>query len=132
MITTTDTTSSSTPTSAPASPSPRRQLARQPSTSRWTGEALALLGTMPDATLAARLGVHPSAVFFARYRRGIPAYAPRPTLMLSPEQIAQLGTRSDAQLAAQWHVAVSTVRKKRIALGIPIHSPHAAQAAGAR
>lgn len=96
--------------------------------SRWTGELLALLGTMPDAVLAARLGLHASAVFFARARRGIPAYKPRPPIELTPEQIAQLGTRSDAELARRWDLATSTVRKKRLSLGIPVHRPTRAAA----
>jgi hypothetical protein len=43
----------------------------------WTAEAVALLGTMPDAELAAQLGRTPEAVRRKRARRGIPKFPER-------------------------------------------------------
>jgi hypothetical protein len=41
---------------------------------RWTPEMVALLGTMPDGAVAARLGLRTAAVAKQRARLGIPAY----------------------------------------------------------
>jgi hypothetical protein len=49
----------------------------------WTTEAVALLGTMPDAELAAQLGKTPEAVRCKRSRQGIPKFPGRRS---GPEQ----------------------------------------------
>jgi len=41
---------------------------------RWTPEQLALLGTLPDAEVAERIGRTPNALRVMRDRRGIPSF----------------------------------------------------------
>jgi hypothetical protein len=48
----------------------------------WTDELVALLGTMPDTKLAARLGRTRDEVRRERVRRGIPRYRKRPKALL--------------------------------------------------
>jgi hypothetical protein len=62
----------------------------------WKPEELALLGTMPDADLAARLGKTPTAVRVMRSRLGI---ANPTTTHWTAEELALLGTMPDAEVA---------------------------------
>jgi len=56
---------------------------------RWTPEQLALLGTMPDAELAAQIGRTVEAVRSKRSRPGIPNPAARPGAYHSPDWTAE-------------------------------------------
>ncbi len=54
----------------------QRGKARGGARTRWSKARLALLGTMPDAQLAKKLGAAPNTVLFRRRKLGIPPYAP--------------------------------------------------------
>jgi hypothetical protein len=98
---------------------------------RWTAEELALLGTMPDDVVAARIGKTMVAVSLMRRRMGIinPA-ADRWTA----EDIALLGTLPDGEVARLAGRSRTAVTQKRCQLGIanpfdrrrrtyPLHRP---------
>jgi hypothetical protein len=53
-----------------------RRRAGIPAFSEWTGERIAMLGTMPDTAVAKLIGVHASVVHWKRTTLGIPR-APR-------------------------------------------------------
>ena len=66
----------------------------------WTPDRVALLGTMPDAALARRLGLSTGAVLQARRSRGIPAYSPAAAgvwVPLDPAQRARWQAAADAR-----------------------------------
>jgi hypothetical protein len=82
----------------------------------WMAEERKLLGEMPDAEVARRIGRTVDAVRIERERRGIP----NPVLWgWTAEDIAQLGTETDAEVAGRIGRTPSAVAQKRIALGIP-------------
>jgi hypothetical protein len=83
---------------------------------RWTPEALALLGTMPDEDVAARVGKTPGGVRVMRTRLGIPNPAAN---SWTAEDIALLGTLPDEEVAARRGRSRAAVTQKRCRLGIP-------------
>lgn len=81
----------------------------------WTPEETALLGTMPDAEVAAQTGRTHAAVRGMRSRLGIPnPEAPGWT----PEELALLGSLLDHEVAARTGRTLSAVVQKRVVLGI--------------
>jgi hypothetical protein len=84
----------------------------------YTAEAAALLGTMNDSALAARLGVIISAVAHRRRRLGRPVRLAhrRPW---TPEEDALLGTVTDSEIAARLGRQLAVVCVRRQKLGIP-------------
>jgi len=91
---------------------------------RWPLDLARLLGTMTDAELAERAGVHPSTVAAERRRRGLTACHPRrPAVAWTEEMLARLGCASDASIAAELELEVGSVRRKRVQLGIPAFAP---------
>ncbi|MFN8705929.1 MAG: hypothetical protein ACK50J_04565, partial [Planctomyces sp.] len=92
----------------------------------WTPGRLAMLGKMPDAHIAAKIGATDSAVFVKRVSLGIPAFG----LKKQPEafqwkasQLKQLGRISDSALAAELGTSVHIVIAKRHSLGVPPANP---------
>jgi hypothetical protein len=83
---------------------------------KWSPEAIALLGTMPDCDLAEILGCTTAVVTYQRKRvQGIPAF-------LAPwtdAEIELLGTMPDRMLAAVINRTRLAIQSKRKALGIP-------------
>jgi hypothetical protein len=91
----------------------------------WTARELALLGTAPDAAIAARLGISATTVSFKRQRLRIPPYAPTPArIRWTPAMIRLLGTRPDPELARKFGVGVRSVQDKRRTLRIRARSFH--------
>jgi len=90
--------------------------------STWTPERDALLGTMPDARLARRLGLTPNAVFERRRARGIAPFAPSAAerrKKWTKRRLARLGQVTDRELAEELGMTASSVVEKRMSLGIP-------------
>jgi hypothetical protein len=77
---------------------------------------LELLGTAPDAEVAARIGRTPTAVADKRCKLGIP----HPEGWgWNPEQLALLDTAPDEEVAARTGKTPAAVTRKRFLLGIP-------------
>src|SRR6266699_4899049 len=98
----------------------RRRLRRaitstgKPGAQEWTLHDQALLGKMPDAAAAQRLGRTIVAIRVRRQRLGIPNYG-RPFRRWTPEELALLGTMPDRLLARKLHrtrIAVTGKREK--------------------
>lgn len=88
-------------------------------------EVAELLGKLPDAELAKRLGVNRRLIWKWRTERKIPS-PPRATVapaVLSPDQVAQLGKRSDGELAREFGFSDFQIQQVRTRLGIPRHVP---------
>lgn len=86
----------------------------------WTPDMDALLGTMPDEAVAARLGISKLTVSQRRARLGVPSYRSRHRdISWTPEMDALLGTVPDRELAERWGLARATVTARRRRLGIP-------------
>lgn len=89
---------------------------------KWKPEWNALIGTMPDARLAAKLGIASHTVAHHRTRLGLP---PSPRIWQQrghawkPEYDKLLGTMHDADLARQIGFSRSYIALKRIAAKIP-------------
>src|SRR5262249_3579300 len=66
-------------------------------TPAWTAEQLALLGTIPDEELAAKIGRTPNAIRLKRERMGIPNPAGRD--VWKAEELALLGTLPDLEVS---------------------------------
>jgi hypothetical protein len=82
---------------------------------RWTPQEVALLGTMPDEELAARIGKTPVAVRQKREELGIA----NPTAnRWTAEDIALLGTLPDEEVARLVGRSRTAVTQKRCQLGI--------------
>ena len=111
----------------------------------WTPEAIAKLGTMPDAQLAAELGITSKGVAIYRARHGVQRYSPpvdKPAVrpadfgtrvakiaveagrsLWTDERVALLGTMPDRLLAEQLDVSKEAVRSARATRKIPPYSP---------
>ncbi|HSL83195.1 MAG TPA: hypothetical protein VLF66_10480, partial [Thermoanaerobaculia bacterium] len=89
----------------------------------WSEEHLSLLGEVPDAELARRMGVQPRTVGRERSRRGIPPFNRSPDVQWTPESIWLLGTDSDRRVAEELGIGAHSVTHKRLALGIPAANP---------
>ena len=91
---------------------------------RWTPEAIALLGIVSDVELAARLGIHFVTVAKVRYRHGIKPHQRQQKW--SAEHVAMLGQMPDAEVArrtgrSKW--AVTAARRERGIHGVPVAYP---------
>jgi DNA-binding CsgD family transcriptional regulator len=97
---------------------------------RWPARLRKLLGTMPDAALAPRAGVHAKTVLRERQRSGIPPYRKKPTAIEWTERmLALLGTASDQAVADELGLSPATVSKTRRRLGLPAFQPSSSRAA---
>lgn len=91
----------------------------------WTPAMDALLGTMPDPDLAAKMGCALTKVRTRRYQLGVSGYrqiitpAPTSEFEWTPAMVSLLGTMSDRALAEKIGCAVTTVRDRRHLAGIP-------------
>ena len=84
----------------------------------WSDDELALLGTMPDRTLAKQLHRGEATVGRMRRRREIPAF--RPVSRWKPEEDALLECFGDAEVAKRLERNILSVRQRRHRLQIPI------------
>jgi hypothetical protein len=86
---------------------------------RWQVKALRLLGHMPDAKLARKMGVSLDAVQAERRRRRIEPFRPRiPNIEWTPKMIQLLGTDIDSNIATQLGFPEHSVSLKRWKMGI--------------
>jgi hypothetical protein len=95
----------------------------RPVVRHWNRAGLALLGTMPDAQLAKRLGRSVKSIVHKRGLLGIPAILTSHHEIITfwtPERQALLGTRPDRQLALLWKKPYALVARRRWELGIPV------------
>jgi hypothetical protein len=83
---------------------------------RWRPEEIALLGSAPDAEVAARIGRSTSAVRARRQTLGI---LHRRLKSWLPQEIELLGTAPDSEIAERLDRSVKAVHHKRCRLGIP-------------
>jgi hypothetical protein len=81
----------------------------------WTAEELALLGTMPDEDVAARIGRTATGVRVKRSRCRIPNPA---GTWWNAQEIALLGTLPDREVARRIGRSLQAVTQQRIKLGI--------------
>jgi hypothetical protein len=88
---------------------------RPPAEVLWTAEELALLGTMPDEDVAARIGRTATGVRVKRSRCGIPNPAGP---WWTAEETALLGTLPGREVAQRLGRSLESVRQKRKKLGI--------------
>jgi hypothetical protein len=84
----------------------------------WNRKLIRMLGTMPDAALAVKLGLTPGTILKRRQMYGIPASRPPKVIDWSTELIASLGKIPDAEIARIYDINVLSVYKKRVDLGI--------------
>ena len=93
---------------------------RHPLQVRWPAKNLKLLGRIPDAELAGKLGVSLDAVQGERRRRGIEPFRPRrPAIEWTSKMIRLLGTDIDSHVAEKLGLPAYSVRQKRQRIGIP-------------
>lgn len=93
---------------------------RKRSLANFSDAVIARLGTIPDAELAAELGIQKNEVRQQRIKRNI-SPAPRRSKWLT-EWIALLGTMPDADVALKTGLSLTSVTCKRRELGIKSHS----------
>jgi len=84
----------------------------------WPRKHIAMLGTIPDAALAGRIGLAVCTVLKKRQKLGIPASRPAKSLNWTPVVIAMLGKFPDCQIARIHGMDVRSVQKRRVSLGI--------------
>lgn len=84
----------------------------------WTRKEIAMLGTIPDAALARKIGLCVSTVLKKRQKLDIPASRPAKSLNWTPAVIAMLGKFPDGEIAGTHGMNVLSVQKKRVSLGI--------------
>ena len=77
-----------------------------------------MLGTIPDATLASKIGLAINTVQRKRKSLGIPASRPAKSLNWTPAVIGILGKFPDGEIARIHGMSILSVYKKRVALGI--------------
>jgi hypothetical protein len=88
----------------------------------WTGAEDALLGTMRDKDVAAKIGRSAAAVADRRYVLCIPAFTKRAArgkpVKWTVARLKMLGAMTDAELAARLGCTIEVVRNQRRRLGI--------------
>src|SRR6266850_7609307 len=89
----------------------------EPRAPEWAMHEQALLGTMPDAEVAKRIGRTLVAVGVRRRRTGIPNY--RPVKRWTPEEDKLLGTMPDRLLARKLQRTIIAVTGRRYQLHVP-------------
>ncbi len=92
-------------------------ISRPPRPDPWTKSALDRLGTVPDAEIAAELGIRVNRVVKKRLAIGRPPALLRPW---TPEEDALLGTRPDAEIATKIKRTSKAVEQRRKRIGIPV------------
>ena len=93
----------------------------------WNADQLALLGTAPDAEVAAAVGVNDSAIHSMRKRYGIPSFGQNREKLAhawTKKQLSWFGKLSDAEIARRIGLNAATVSVKRRAMGIETKSNH--------
>ena len=84
----------------------------------WTRKHIAMLGTIPDAALARKLGLAVGTVLAKRQKLGIAASRPAKSINWTRDLIDTLGRIPDREFAKIYRMNVLTVYKKRLDLGI--------------
>ena len=84
----------------------------------WTPETLALLGTMPDPTLAKIVGLGQPAVSRKRREMGIPTWITRNTRAVDWDSVP-FALYPDRAIGLMYGVSQAVVNRKRRALGHP-------------
>ena len=77
-----------------------------------------MLGKIPDAALAEKIGLTADTVYRKRRKLGIAASRPPKTLHWTPAVIAMLGKYPDGEIARIHGMNILSVHKKRVSLGI--------------
>jgi hypothetical protein len=91
----------------------------------WNADQLALLGTAPDAEVAAAVGVNDSAIHSMRKRYGIPSFGQNREKLAhawTKKQLSWFGKLPDAEIARRVGLNTATVSVKRRCLGIETKS----------
>jgi hypothetical protein len=88
----------------------------------WTRKHIAMLGTIPDAALAKKLGMAVATVLKKRQKLGIPASRPAKPIDWNRDLIATLGKLPDRDVAKLFRINVLSVYKKRFDLDIPCYA----------
>ncbi len=92
---------------------------RHPLQLRWSAKTAKLLGQVPDARLARKLGISLDAVQRERRRRAIEPFRPRrPDIQWTRQMIQFLGTDIDSSIAERLGLPMYSVRHKRQRMGI--------------
>lgn len=87
---------------------------------QWSAKALKLLGRIPDAQLARKVGISLDAVQSERRRRSIePSRPRRPDIQWTGKMIQLLGTDIDSRVATRLGLPEHSVRQKRQRISIP-------------
>lgn len=90
----------------------------------WTSEKDALLGTVKDRDLAAKLGCSRALVSGRRHLLGISRFnqeiSKATKCEWTPAMDGLLGTMSDKETAEKLGLSITTIRTRRVVLGIPI------------
>ena len=95
---------------------------RHPRQLRWSAKNAKLLGQIPDARLARKLGISLVSVQLERRRRGIEPFRPRrPDIQWTRQMIQLLGTDIDDRIAERLGLSMPSVRHKRQRMGIPAY-----------
>ncbi|MGL4400684.1 MAG: hypothetical protein ACRCXD_12505 [Luteolibacter sp.] len=84
----------------------------------WTRGQIAKLGTISDAALSRKLGLHVSTVLKKRQKLGIPSSRPPKSIHWTPAIIFLLGKIPDGEIAGIYGTSVLAIQKKRADLGI--------------
>jgi len=88
----------------------------------WTRRHINMLGKIPDAALARKIGLDVGTVLKKRHKLGIPASRPAKTINWTPAIIATLGKIPDSEVARINGMNILSVHKKRAALGIKCYA----------
>jgi len=84
----------------------------------WLPKELKLMGELPDAELARRIGTRTAEVSKKRASMGIDPSSLSKTLKWTPKNLALLGTRTDHEVARIMNGSSGRVAAKRLSLGI--------------
>jgi Trp operon repressor len=80
----------------------------------WTPAREALLGTMTDASVAARIGAKAAAVGLRRRILGIPPFTPPPErIHWKDNMLDLLGKLTDGECATRFGISISSIQAKR-------------------
>ena len=92
---------------------------------RWTSKENNLLGTLPDAELAERLGRSAGEVGKRRRSLGIPfPGAVFPVRQWARDEDALLGTETDAAVARKLKRGLRAIQHRRVLLAVPAFGRH--------
>ena len=88
----------------------------------WLPQESKLLGELPDAELARRIGIRTAEVSKKRASMGIDPSSLSKRLKWTPKNLALLGTRTDNEVARIMNGSSGRVAAKRLSLGIESHA----------